>query len=224
MVYTSLVSVLFHDSNRELGATELNILSFWFHHVFVVISSNSSIKNPIFLNEYEDFFEMWRKTWQIIISCSTPKKRFTRCRPLTVWPARGKSCKRCCLLNRFAKGCRNQKAATPRQQGIYIKLWSTSEGRHSAITVSFLAKYTGADLDDTPDFLYKRRFGGVALRQSVQLVTAVGSPIISIGAFSAIDWTTRDIVSQSVNIVFQLRQPVLTRGRQQTSGVPSSYP
>jgi hypothetical protein len=159
--------------------------------------------NPVLLDGYEDSLEMWRKTWQIIISCSTPYKRFTRCRPLTAWPARGKSDRA--------------------ELSITHHLWSTSEGGQTAITVSFLAKSTGADLDDTPDSLYKRRFGYVALRRSVQLVTAVGSPGFSIGAFSKIDRTTRDIVSQSVNIVFQLRQPVLTRRRQQTVRFPSSY-
>jgi hypothetical protein len=168
----------------------------------------------------------------------------TRCKPLTACPAQGKECKKCGLLNHYFKFCRN-KAAAKKQQGIYIdpspptvgalnasdlvELAVNPEKWTSSIVIDFLPD-TGADLDAIPESLYKRKFSKVALQKGVQPVTAVGSPIISIGVFSAvIVWTTRDKVSRSVNtaihVLRELKQPVLSKRSQQMMGMlPAAYP
>jgi len=169
----------------------------------------------------------------------------TRCKPLTACPAQGKDCRKCGLLNHYSKVCRNPKAATKTQQGIYIDpspptvgAVNTSDLVELAIrpekwTSSFMINFlpdTGADLDAIPESLYKRMFSKVALQKGVQPVTAVGSPIVSIGVFSAvIVWTTRDRVSRSVNtaihVLRELKQPVLSKRSQQTLGMlPPAYP
>ncbi|KZS02265.1 Uncharacterized protein APZ42_000758, partial [Daphnia magna] len=119
----------------------------------------------------------------------------TRCKPLTACPAQGKECKKCGLLNHYFRVCRNPKAVK-KQQGIYID--------PSPPTVGAVNANTGADLDAIPESLYKRKFSKVALQKGVQPVTAVGSPIISIGVFST---------------------PVLSKRSQQTLGMlPAAYP
>ena len=168
----------------------------------------------------------------------------SRCKPLTACPAQGKDCRKCGLLNHYSKVCRNPKAATKKQQGIYIDpspptvgAVNTSDLVELAIipekwTSSFMINFlpdTGADLDAIPESLYKRKFSKVALQKGVQPVTAVGSPIISIGVFSAvIVWKTCDKVSRSVNTaihVLRELKPVLSKRSQQTFGMlPPAYP
>ncbi|KZR97579.1 Uncharacterized protein APZ42_007458, partial [Daphnia magna] len=140
--------------------------------------------------------------------------------------------------------CRNPKAVK-KQQGIYIdpspptvgavnvsdlvELAVNPEKWTSSLVINFLPD-TGADLDAIPESLYKWKFSKVALQKGVQPVTAVGSPIINIGVFSAvIVWTTRDKVSRSVNtaihVLRELKQPVLSKRSQQTLGMlPAAYP
>jgi hypothetical protein len=110
-----------------------------------------------------------------------------------------------------------------------VELAISPEKWTSSFMINFLPD-TGADLDAIPESLYKRKFSKVALQKGVQPVTAVGSPIVSIGVFSAvIVWTTRDGVSRSVNtaihVLRELKQPVLSKRSQQTLGMlPPAYP
>ena len=155
---------------------------------------------------------------------------------MTACPAQGKDCRKCGLLNHYSKVCRNPKAATKTQQGIYIdpspptvgavntsdlvELVISPEKWTSSFMINFLPD-TGADLDAIPESLYKRNSSKAALQKGVQPVTAVGSPIVSIGVFNAvIGWTTRDNVARSVNtaihVLRELKQPVLSKRSQQT--------
>jgi hypothetical protein len=110
-----------------------------------------------------------------------------------------------------------------------VELAVSPEKWTSSFMINFLPD-TGADLDAIPELLYKRKFSKVALQKGVQPVTAVGSPIVSIGVFSTvIVWTTRDKVSRSVNtanhLLRELKQPVLSKRTQQTLGMrPPAYP
>ncbi|KAK4006542.1 hypothetical protein OUZ56_011697 [Daphnia magna] len=53
----------------------------------------------------------------------------------------------------------------------------------------------GAYLDAILDSLYRQKFSGVSMRKGIQPVTAVGSPIDSIGVFSAsMEWTTTSVI------------------------------
>ena len=57
---------------------------------------------------------------------------------------------------------------------------STANGEHAAAMFHSLPD-TGADLDAILELLYMLKFSGVSLRKGIQPVTAVGSPIVSIG-------------------------------------------
>lgn len=88
---------------------------------------------------------------------------------------------------------------------------------------------TGADLDAIPESYYAQKFGSVPLREGVQPVTAVGSPIASLGVFSAtIEWVSNDKMSRPVNtnshVLRDLKQPVMSKYSQQELGMlPLGY-
>lgn len=179
----------------------------------------------------------------------------TRCKPLSACPAQGKQCGKCGFPNHFGKMCRSRNrkssSSTPKQQSIYLSPTpptvgvvssgglihlsitpdgdSTAPSEHTAVTVMALPD-TGADLDAIPESYYAQKFGNVPLRKGVQPVTAVGSPIVSLGVFCAtIDWVSNDKVSRPVNttihVLRDLKQPVLSKCSQQELGMlPLGYP
>jgi hypothetical protein len=91
---------------------------------------------------------------------------------LTACPAQGKDFRKCGLLNHYSKVCRNPKARTKKQQGIYIdpspptlaavntsdlvELAISPEKWTSSFMINFLPD-AGADLDAIPESLYKRK-------------------------------------------------------------------
>ncbi len=137
----------------------------------------------------------------------------SRCKPMTACPAQGRKCSKCGQLNHYAQVYRSSKS-TPKQQSIYVdsspptvgavkasdlvalsitpEKCPTANGEHAAVMVHSLPD-TGADIDAIPESLYMQKFSGVSLRKGIQPVTAVGSPIVNVGVFSAfIEWTTSD--------------------------------
>lgn len=170
---------------------------------------------------------------------------------MAICPAQGRKCNKFGLPNHYAQVCRSSKSTTLKQQGIHVdsslprvgavnasdlvvlsitpEKCPTTNGEDAAVMVHSLPD-TGADLDAIPESLYRQKFSNVSLGKSIQSVTAVGSPIVSIGVFSAsIEWTTNDkksrLIKTAVHVLREVKQPVLSKTSQQALGMlPSNYP
>ncbi len=106
---------------------------------------------------------------------------------------------------------------------------SPRRGPTSPVQLSGLPD-SGAEIDAIPAATFTKLFAGVPLHRDIQPVTAVGTPIVRIGAFRAtIDWRARDGISRpvdtTIHVLRDLKQPVISKQTQLSLGMlPTGYP
>ena len=168
----------------------------------------------------------------------------------TECPAHGQVCSKCGRQNHFAKVCKSApKTEGGGEPGVKTIHAPSSVPRVAAVAADDMVPITisprrgpttrvklsslpdsGAEIDAIPTTAFAKYFSGVPLHRDIQPETAVGSPIISIGAFRAtIDWVAGDGVSRpvdtTIHVLQDLKQPVISKRTQLALGMlPSGYP
>lgn len=167
--------------------------------------------------------------------CGGPKRcEKGKCR------AFGKICRGCEQPNHFEKVCRAKKkvqgitawkaqiSAITASDRVTIRIFPQQRGQASW-TMSALPD-TGAEIDAIPEALFNKNLSGIRLRQGIQPVTAVGTPITSKGTFVAnLEWAPKGVAKRTVSSIVHvpqgLNQPVLSKATQIKLGMlPADYP
>ena len=155
-------------------------------------------------------------------------------------PAFGRECRKCGRQNHFEKTCRSKPrveeitarkpkvAAISAADRVDIRISPLKRG-HPSWTISTLPD-SGSEIDAIPGELYRKLFSQIRLHKGVQPVTAVGTPITSIGNFKAtVEWAPKGkqkrSVSTLIHVLEALNQPVLSKATQMKLGMlPTGYP